>query len=182
MSLIGLVNYYFKIRRIRRSVVQKGGRISSKVKLSVSGDLQIGNDVILNSQGIDLTEKCHIAVYKGGVMSIGDHSGISQSSIHCKNRITIGENVNIGAGCLIIDSDFHNTDWQTRTNRVTDTQTAPSAPINIEDNVFIGARTIVLKGVTIGARSVIAAGSVVVSDIPADCLAGGNPCKVIKNI
>lgn len=53
-------------------------------------------------------------------------------------------------------------------------------PIVIEDDVLIGARSIVLKGVTIGARSVIGAGSVVVKDIPADCIAAGNPCKVIK--
>jgi acetyltransferase-like isoleucine patch superfamily enzyme len=50
----------------------------------------------------------------------------------------------------------------------------------IEDDVFIGARSVICKGVTIGARSIIAAGSVVVKDIPADCIAGGNPCKVIK--
>ena len=50
------------------------------------------------------------------------------------------------------------------------------------DDVWIGARCIILKGVTIGERSVIGAGSVVVSDIPADCIAAGNPCKVIRSI
>lgn len=52
----------------------------------------------------------------------------------------------------------------------------------IEDDVFIGMNTIVLKGVTIGARSVIGAGSVVVKSIPADCIAVGNPAKVIKRL
>ena len=46
--------------------------------------------------------------------------------------------------------------------------------------MFVGARSIILKGVTIGEHSIIAAGSVVTTDIPADCIAGGNPCKVIK--
>lgn len=55
-----------------------------------------------------------------------------------------------------------------------------TAPIVIEDYVFVGAKSIILKGVTIGEKSVIAAGSVVVDDIPANCIAGGNPCKVIK--
>ena len=54
--------------------------------------------------------------------------------------------------------------------------------IIIEDDVFIGAKCIINKGVRIGARSIIAAGSVVVSDIPSDVIAGGNPCKVIKGI
>ena len=52
----------------------------------------------------------------------------------------------------------------------------------IEDDVFIGANCIVLKGVTVGARSIIAAGSVVTKSIPADCLAGGNPAKVIRSL
>jgi len=58
----------------------------------------------------------------------------------------------------------------------------PSAPIIIEDDVWIGARCQVLKGVTIGARSIIAAGSVVTKDIPCDVIAGGVPCKVIREI
>lgn len=55
-----------------------------------------------------------------------------------------------------------------------------SAPVVIEDDVWVGAHCIILKGVTIGARSIIGAGSVVTKSIPADCVAAGNPCKVIK--
>lgn len=61
-----------------------------------------------------------------------------------------------------------------------DSATANSAPIIIEDDVMIGTRCIILKGVIIGARSIIAAGSVVTKSIPADCIAAGNPAKVIK--
>ncbi len=57
-----------------------------------------------------------------------------------------------------------------------------SAPIFIEDDVWIGAHSIILKGVTIGARSIIGAGSVVTKSIPADCVAAGNPCKVIRKL
>ena len=53
-------------------------------------------------------------------------------------------------------------------------------PVVIEDDVLIGTNCIILKGVTIGARSIIAAGSIVTKSIPADCIAGGNPAKVIK--
>ena len=52
----------------------------------------------------------------------------------------------------------------------------------IEDDVLIGTRCIILKGVTIGARSVIGSGSVVTKSIPPDCIAAGNPCKVVKSI
>lgn len=57
-----------------------------------------------------------------------------------------------------------------------------SSPIIIEDDVFIGMNCLILKGVTIGARSIIAAGSVVTKSIPSDCIAAGNPAKVIKHL
>ena len=57
-----------------------------------------------------------------------------------------------------------------------------SASIVIEDDVWVGAHSIILKGVTIGARSIIGAGSVVTKSIPADCVAAGNPCKVLKSL
>lgn len=150
--------------------------------MSIFGDFVFGSNVILNSSGIDLVDKSKIVVSKNATLKIGDYSGMSQTSLWCKNSITIGRHVDIGAGCLIIDSDFHNTDWKARENRSYGAKTAATAPITIEDNVFIGARCIICKGVTIGARSIVAAGSVVSKDIPADCLAGGNPCKIIKNL
>ena len=58
----------------------------------------------------------------------------------------------------------------------------PTLPIVIEDDVWIGAHSLILKGVHIGARSIIAAGSVVTSDIPSDSIAGGNPAKVIRKL
>ena len=60
--------------------------------------------------------------------------------------------------------------------------TVQSAPVTIGDDVWIGANCIILKGVTIGARSVIGAGSVVTKSIPADCIAAGNPCRIVKSL
>lgn len=89
-----------------------------------------------------------------------------------------------------MDTDAHNLDWQVRAglasdskgNIIPDGDSAASSPIKIEDDVLVGTRCIILKGVTIGARSIVAAGSVVTKSIPADCIAGGNPAKVIKYI
>ena len=107
---------------------------------------------------------------------------MSQVSITCKHYIHIGSHVKIGAGTLIFDTNFHNTDWHVRRDQEKDLATAINAPVIIGDDVFVGTRCIINKGVTIGDRSIIAAGSVVVKDIPADCIAGGNPCKVIVTI
>lgn len=74
----------------------------------------------------------------------------------------IGNHVNIGAECIIIDSNFHSTNWQDRADRRKDVQDAKTASIHIGDYVFIGTRCIINKGITIGEKSIIAAGSVVV--------------------
>ena len=113
-------------------------------------------------------------------MNVGDNSGMSSSCIWCINSITIGNNVDIGANCVIIDNDAHSLDYRIR--RIPSLDIANSAPIVIEDDVLIGTNSIILKGVRIGARSIIGAGSVVTKDIPSDCIAAGNPCRVIKRI
>lgn len=116
------------------------------------------------------------------VVTIGDNVGISSSSIRAKRSITIGNNVDIGADSLIIDTDAHSLDYMDRRSSDIDHANAKSSPIVIGDDVLIGTRCVILKGVTIGARSIIGAGSVVSRSIPSDCIAAGNPCKVIKQL
>lgn len=122
------------------------------------------------------------------VIEIGDDTGLSSLCIRAKERITIGNRVNIGGDCILIDSDAHNLDYRIRgsSERIgkisKDVLTAKTAPIVIEDDVLIGTRCVILKGVTIGARSIIGSGSMVTKSIPSDCIAAGNTCKVIKSI
>lgn len=122
-----------------------------------------------------------------GEILIGNNVGISSACLWAQTKISIGNNVNIGADCLIIDTDAHPHDYLIRRRgsvKVFGTsnylKNIPSSPIIIDDDVWIGARCIILKGVHIGARSIIAAGSIVVKDIPSDCVAGGNPCVLIN--
>lgn len=113
-------------------------------------------------------------------INIGDNVGISSASIWASKSITIHNNVNIGGDCIIMDTDAHNLNHKIRRIPEKDSITAHSAPIVIEDDVLVGTRCIILKGVTIGARSIIGAGSVVTKSIPPDSIAAGNPCKVIR--
>lgn len=119
---------------------------------------------------------------------IGDNVGISSSTLWVTQSVEIGSYTNIGADCMILDTDCHSLDWQYRgkrggrdeQGRSLDSLHTKSAPVKIGSDVMIGARSIILKGVTIGDRAVIGAGSVVTKDIPADCIAAGSPCRVIK--
>ena len=143
-----------------------------------SGDA--ANPISSNLRGAILTDCPHARIV------IGDNVGMSSTRMWIHDSLTIGNNVNIGACVLIIDTDCHEMDYRVRNHSLPssgmDGQYVKSAPITIEDDVWIGAHSIILKGVTIGARSVIGAGSVVTKSIPADCIAAGNPCRVIRRL
>lgn len=146
-------------------------------KLSIGNKFKCSNKIKSNSIGLIQPCVFNIAT-EGSEIIIGNNVGISGSTINATKSIKIGNNVLVGSGCLITDTDSHPINWQERINDLNDK--TMSAPIVIEDNVFIGARSIILKGVTIGMNSVIAAGSVVTKSVPSNCIAGGNPAKVIK--
>ena len=88
----------------------------------------------------------------------------------------------IGGNCVIYDSDFHSLNPQDRKDRLKDKNNAKKAKVIIEDNVFIGSHTTILKGVTIGKNSVIGACSVVTKNIPKNEVWAGNPISFIKKI
>ncbi|WP_289004987.1 acyltransferase [uncultured Parabacteroides sp.] len=93
--------------------------------------------------------------------------------IYCYDMIKVGNGVVIGPYVKIRDSDSHHFEYPGYDKKTT-------APIILEDHVWIGLNVTILKGVTIGEGAVIAAGSVVTKSIPPHCLAGGNPAKVLR--
>jgi acetyltransferase-like isoleucine patch superfamily enzyme len=111
-----------------------------------------------------------------GTIQIGDYCLIAPGvEITAAKSITIGANTMIAAECSINDCDWHGLYNRTRPFRCT-------KPVVLGNNVWLGARVIVCKGVTIGDNSVIGAGSVVTSDIPANVVAAGNPARVVKEL
>lgn len=120
-----------------------------------------------------------IYVESGASLTVENNVGMSSTRMWIHDSVKIGDDVKIGGCVLMTDTDAHPMDFMTRRSSNEGTK---SAPIVIEDDVWIGAHCVILKGVTIGARSVVGAGSVVTKSIPTDCVAAGNPCKVIKNL
>jgi acetyltransferase-like isoleucine patch superfamily enzyme len=111
------------------------------------------------------------------------------STFECVEHISIGEDVMVSYQCLLMDSDNHSTSYSKRKNDLSNFQNkkhdwgkAKSAPIKLEKGSWIGARSIITKGVTIGEGSVVGAGSVVTKSVPAWTIVAGNPAKVIRQI
>lgn len=166
----------------------KNFNIFNTIYLRNNGTISLGDDFLFTS-GAGYNPLCRnirgeIVAEKNANISVGNHVHISSACIWARKSITIGNNVKIGGDTLILDSDSHSLNYLDR--RIgkdhLDSSNAKSADVVISDDVLIGTRCIILKGVHIGARSVIGGGSIVTKDIPADCIAAGNPCKVIKCI
>lgn len=159
-------------------------QIPGKVSWLLGGArISIGDNFYFSSGDAvnPMTSNLQGAVYvePGAELSIGNNVGMSSTRIWVHDSVAIGDNVKIGACVLVTDTDAHPMDYMARR---TSNEGTKSAPIVIEDDVWVGAHSIILKGVTIDARNIIGAGSVVTKNIPPDCVAGGNPCKVIKKI
>lgn len=134
--------------------------------------------ILSKNAKLSIKERCNFRAFlqirtlESGNLSIGKNVFINTNvSITCRNNIIIGDNVKIANNVVIIDHDH---DYKNGNVGYL------SAPVVIEDNVWIGANAVILKGVTIGKNAVVAAGSVVNKSIPAYCVAGGVPAKIIK--
>lgn len=147
--------------------------------------MTIGKDFAMNNgishNPIGMPQPCTFFVDRGCALTIGNNVGISQTALIAHADITIGNNVKIGGGTCIYTSDFHSLDANIRRTGE-DMKYRKSLPVHIADDVFIGARCIILKGVTIGEYAIIGAGSVVTKDVPAGEIWAGNPAKFIKKI
>jgi acetyltransferase-like isoleucine patch superfamily enzyme len=126
---------------------------------------------------------------EGASVSIGDRTFISGSLIVCAEKIEIGNDVLISWGCTIVDHNSHAIDWASRKNDVVawaqgkkDWSGVKIKPVKINDRVWIGFNSIILKGVTIGEGAIVGAGSVVTKDVPPFTIVAGNPAQIIREI
>lgn len=163
--------------------------VSGFVNLKNNGRFILGCNVKINSgrkfNVIGGDTKTNIIINSNGTLIIGDYVGISNSTFVCYDSIFIGNDVLVGGSCKFYDSDFHsiNVSSRIRPYRIglfdDDIKTCG---IVVKDGAWIGGHCIVLKGVTIGQNSIIAAGSVVSRNVPDNEIWGGNPIKFIRKI
>lgn len=153
--------------------------VARKGEMSIGANFMMNNNT--NANPIGCFQKCSFFVDRNAKLTIGNNVGLSQTAIICHKSITIGDNVMIGGGTYIYDTDFHSLDFKIR-NTDADKINRVDKPIKINNNVFIGAHCIILKGVEIGENSIIGAGSIVTKTIPSNEIWAGNPAKFIRKL
>ena len=164
----------YKTAGIPHLMVARGGQFH------IGENFKMNNTIVANPIGC--AQPCIFFVDRNAKLSIGNNVSISQTALICHTSITIGDYVKIGGGVCIYDTDFHSLDEKIRKNPNADMANKKKSPVIINNNVFIGAHSIILKGVTIGENSIIGACSLVTNDIPANEIWGGNPARRIKTL
>lgn len=186
-----VLKYYsglvFKFKcRLKNIKVGRGCQVWGKViinkfpgsSIHIGKELRIVSDPARYSFNIFPQSKIRTMTPKAKVI-IGDNVGFNSISITARSQtISIGNSTMIGGNCQIMDSDGHPL-WPPE-DRWVYPGDEYDQPVEIGDNVFIGLNVLILKGVRIGNNSIIAAGSVVTTPVPENCLAAGTPAKVIK--
>lgn len=155
------------------------------IYLKPGGHITLGNDVGVysrlsaNPRGIMFPTVLAVMLPDSHI-EIGDHTRLTGVSIVSRDSIIIGQWVQIGPGACLWDNDGHPLDPDKR--RIRPTTDFRCAPIRIEDDAFIGARAIIMKGVTIGKAAVVGTGAIVTKDVAPGDIVVGNPARVIGNV
>lgn len=144
-------------------------RVHGRVHVSGKGRLILGYGVNL----VGTVVPVELVTYDNGQIEIGDHTFINYgSSIAARSSVKIGSRCHLGHYTFIMDNDQHDV--------VRHWELPSSAPVIIEDDVWIGSKVVILPGIRIGHQAVIGAGSIVTKDVPPLSVAAGNPARVIR--
>lgn len=160
------------------------------IKAPKNGKIIIGDNVVLNSDFINsntsLTTVVKFVTGINGTIRIGDNCDLNGTCMVAYEEIEIGNNCQFASSSIISDTDFHPIDKEARIAQMQGLPFSHSLvnkkKIKIGNNVWIGWGTVILKGVTIGDNSIVAAGAVVVNDVPENVIVAGNPARVVKKI
>jgi acetyltransferase-like isoleucine patch superfamily enzyme len=189
--LLGGVNLIYNIISLKFSNVafRKSLRINGRLKVKNKGTVILKENITINSGKnsniIGGDRRTNIIVSEKACFIVGKNVGISNSTFVCTKNITIEDDVLIGGSCRFYDTDFHSIDYTSRMkpykNGVPDDK-IKNDDILIKSGAWIGGSCIILKGVVVGAKSIIGAGSVISKNIPDNEVWAGNPIKFIRKL
>lgn len=178
--LIKVIRYAYTVLKLKANNVKFHYKVlGNSFYIQNEGKMTFGKRVSLHSYPNGTSYRTSLTTYfPEAEIEIGNNCNINGTIIHCNQLVKIGNNCMFGPGTVICDNDSHRISIDPIERR----KRAMSKPIIFGDNVWVGMNCLILKGVTIGENSIIAAGSVVVKNIPQNSIAGGNPAKVLKQI
>jgi maltose O-acetyltransferase len=164
-------NYLLSRWRLRRATKIKGLVFTKgRPEIVNNGVLELGKLVRVWSTVF----RTRLAVEAGAQLKIGDNCRLNGTTIAATRSITVGNNCRLAPFSHLMDSDYHDLHDRTKAGQC--------APIVLKDNVWIGTRSIVLKGVTVHEGAVVASGAIVTRDVPAYTVVGGVPARVLKKL
>jgi acetyltransferase-like isoleucine patch superfamily enzyme len=170
LRAVSTVLFFVELRLRGVQCASRAGLRGKKPRIRNAGTMRIGRDFRVHGRVI----RVQLATSPSGTLVFGNNVGMNEGvSIYAEREVTIGDNVMIGDYTSIVDTDFH---------EVGPGDAVRVAPVRIERNAWLGRNVSVLCGVTIGANSVVAAGSVVTRDVPPNTLVGGNPARLIREL
>jgi galactoside O-acetyltransferase len=195
------------IKRVKRLLgIDKRKSFQHLIEMSDSF-LQLGFNIIApfagNRKYVKIGKNCMLDcnIYfesSDGNIEIGDNVYIGNSTLICRNKIVFENNVFVAWGCYFYDHDSHSTNYLERRKDLQrqiedmkngrnfiaskDWSVVNSKPIHVSSDAWIGMNSIILKGVRIGRGAIVAAGSVVIKDVPDWTVVAGNPAKVVKQL
>jgi acetyltransferase-like isoleucine patch superfamily enzyme len=165
--------------KLRFHGVQVGRRVHGNTcRIINNGSIELGDSVSVNSfPGGEPYRVCLYAYFPTSRIRIGHRCNLNGTVIYCRKSVTVGDYCMFGPGVVILDNNSHNTSIDPQERR---TGEIKEAPVVLHDNVWVGMRSIIMKGVTIGDNSIITPNSVVVRDVEPNSVYGGNPATFIK--
>ena len=200
MSLLTSLGSVFELgTRYRKECTLSGWRRVLGGSLTIGPGAHVGRARLMVREPTDVTCAIGADSHVRGVMvleragasiRIGSRSQIGgRTLLDCSERIEIGDDVLVSFDVLITDNDSHSLRFSERAEDLADWSAGRKdwthvarAPVRIGDKAWIGARAIILKGVTIGEGAMVGAGSVVTRNVPPWTLAAGNPARAIREL
>jgi acetyltransferase-like isoleucine patch superfamily enzyme len=174
-------NYLLGYAQFRLYGVVHAGKLrANRVILLNRGTIVLGYGVSLGSYPDGTAYTCSLRTYfPESRIEIGDRCLLNGAVLHSNRLIKLGAGVLMGPGSILVDNDSH-PPVQSHQERYS--QRPPEAPIHLHDNVWIGMRATVMKGVTIGENTIVAANAVVTKNLPANVVAAGIPARPIADV
>ncbi len=172
MKIIRSLVAVIRARIVLRGCTLDGPRVRLRGNphVSAKGRVRIGDNVSIHS----FLHRVQLSAGKGAELTIGEDTFINNGVVlSAREKVHIGKRVQIAPHVIAMDCDYHG---------VEDRSESPTAPIIVEDDVWLATRCTLLKGVRIGRGSVVAAGAVVTKDVPPYTLVGGVPARPIRSL